>query len=307
MKSFLIFVLKSVVSFGSLYIVSRSIVWTDVGELLKHAHYSLMFFALVIFWAAQFFSALRCVYVARVLGGALDLSTSLRAHFVGLWFNQVLPTSLGGDFIKMAMLRKPLGLSLAVRSAFLDRLSGLMFLLLATAIALPLYAQLFLLHPDLVVALGFIAVGGGLTIILCAWAAHRVAKTTILKPIVLKFIQIFSDIWEFKKGLPLWEQVWTSAIVHFTGIITYVLIGLAFSVNVNFITFLLVVPVIFLITLIPVSYAGWGIREAGSVWIFSMVGIEKEFSLAMSVSFGLLLVIAGMPGLLILIFKKKEI
>lgn len=303
MKSFLIFVLKAVVSFGSLYIVSRSIILKDLVEVLKHAHYLLMFFALVVFWVAQVFSALRCVYVARVLGGALDLSTSLRAHFVGLWFNQVLPTSLGGDFIKMAILRKPLGLSLAVRSAFLDRLSGLMFLLLATAITLPLYTRLFPLHPDLVVALGVIAVGGGLTIILCAWAAHRVAKATILKPIILKFIQIFSDIWEFKKGLPLWEQVWTSAIVHFNGIVTYALLGFALGIDVSLITFLLIVPVVFLIALIPVSFAGWGLREVGAVWLFGMVGINKESALAMSVCFGILLILAGLPGLYLFLSK----
>lgn len=306
MKSILIFTLKVAVSIGSLYIVSRSIAWADVGDVLKQAQYSLMVLALVIFWVAQVFSALRCVYIARVLGGRLDLSTSLRAHFVGLWFNQVLPTSLGGDVIKIAILREPLGLSIAIRSAILDRLSGLMFLLLATAITLPLYANLFPSHPELIIALGVIAVGGGLAIVLGAWAAHCVSKLSILNPIFLKLIQIFSDVWAFKKSSPLWEQAWTSAIVHFNGIVTYALLGFALGINVDFITFLLVVPVIFLIALIPVSYAGWGLREAGAVWLFGMVGIANESALAMSVCFGLLLVAAGLPGLFIFLYHRAS-
>ena len=300
----MIFALKVAVSIGSLYIMSRSIAWVDVGDVLKQAQYSLMVLALIIFWAAQIFSALRCVYVARVLGGRLDLSTSLRAHFVGLWFNQVLPTSLGGDVIKIAILRESLGLSIAIRSAILDRLSGLMFLLLATVITLPLYANTFPSHPELVIALSVIAVGGGLTIILGAWAAHCVSKLFILNPIFLKLIQIFSDVWAFKKITSLWDQAWTSAIVHFNGIIAYILLGFALGANVNFIMFILVVPVIFLITAIPISYAGWGIREVGSVWMFGMVGIDNELSLAMSVSFGLLLVVAGLPGLFIWVLKR---
>lgn len=298
------FALKAVVSIGSLYFASHSISWADVANALQQAQYSLMVLALVVFWVAQVFSALRCVYVARVLGGALDLSTSLRAHFIGLWFNQVLPTSLGGDVIKIAILKNPLGLSIAIRSAILDRVSGLMFLLLATAITLPLYANLLPSHPELIITLGVIAVSGGLTIILSAWAAHHVSELSILNSVLLKLIQIFSDVWMFKKGVPLWEQVWTSAIVHFNGIVTYVLLGFALGINVNFITFLLVVPIIFLIALIPVSYAGWGLREAGAVWIFGMVGIANESALAMSIYFGLLLVVAGLPGLFIWIYRR---
>ncbi len=215
-----------------------------------------------------------------------------------------MPTSLGGDVIKIAILKKSLGWNMAIRSAILDRLSGFVFLLLATAIALPLFTNLFPSHRELVIALGVIAVGGGLTIVLGAWAAHRISKLPTLKPAFLKLIQLFCDVWAFRKGTPLWEQAWTSAIVHFNGIVTYALLGVALGINVDFITFLLVVPVIFLIALIPVSYAGWGLREAGAVWLFGMVGIANESALAMSVCFGLLLVLAGLPGLLLFLHQS---
>jgi hypothetical protein len=273
--------------------------------VLKHAQYSIIIFALVVFWLAQIFSALRCVYVARVIGGTLDLSTSLRAHFVGLWFNQVMPTSLGGDVIKIALLRRPLGLSIAFQSAILDRVSGLLFLLLATAITLPLYVNFFPSYPEFINALAVIAIGGSLTIILGAWAAYRFSKvSTLLNPAFLKLIQFFCNVWSFRKGPSLWEQVWTSAIVHFSGIITYSLIGFALGISVNPIAFLLVVPIIFLIALIPVSFAGWGLREAGAVWLFGSVGITNESALAMSICFGLLLVVAGVPGLFIFVFRR---
>lgn len=64
------------------------------------------------------------------------------------------------------------------------------------------------------------------------------------------------------------------------------------------------VPVIFLIALIPVSFAGWGLREVGAVWLFGMVGIAKESALAMSVCFGLLLVLAGLPGLMLFLHRS---
>lgn len=203
----------------------------------------------------------------------------------------------------MAILKKKLGLSIAIRSTILDRISGFMFLLLATAIALPLYGKLFPYNPELTTVLGFLSIGGGLVIILSAWFANYLSRFISLNSILIKFIQIFSDIWAFRKSSHLWGQFWTSAIVHFNGVITLALLAVALGVTIDPLIFLLVVPVIFLIALIPISFAGWGVREAAAVWMFGMVGISSENAVAISVCFGLLLVLAGLPGLLIFILQ----
>lgn len=297
----IIFALKAVISITSLYLVSRSISWSEVGEVLKHARYSLVIFALIVFWAAQFFSTLRFVYISRVLGGGLNFSTALSAHFLGLWFNQVMPTSLGGDTVKVGILSKPLGLSVAIRSTLLDRLSGLMLLLLATIVLLPLYVNRFPLNPELIMFFGSVAVCGLLSVFICTWVLHRISVVCTLGPRLQKIIQIFSDVCEFKKGPALWDQIWTSSIVHFSGIVTYSLVGLALGINVDPINFLLIVPIIFIIALLPISFGGWGLREVGAVWLFGMAGIDSSSALAMSVCYGLLLVLAGLPGLVLFI------
>jgi len=306
LKSTVILLLKIAVSVGSFLVIFRSIAWADVIHVLKHAQYSLMLLALAVFATAQIFSALRCVYVARVLGGPLSLRTSLRAHFVGLWFNQVLPTGLGGDVVKIAILRKSLGLSIAIRSAVLDRISGLIFLLVATTVALPIYGVVFRSHPEVIASVGVIGVGGSATIFLAAWIAHNLSRRTSISPALLRSIRVFSDVWSFKSGRPLLEQICTSAIVHFNGIATYAFLGYALGVHASILAFVLVVPVVFLITLIPVSFAGWGIREVGAVLMFNLVGVGKEVALAMSVSFGLLLIVAGLPGLFIWMLKAPD-
>lgn len=305
LKSTLVLMLKVTVSLGSLFLVARAVDWGKMGKVLAHTQFSWVVLALLIFWVAQIFSSLRCVYIARALGGTLNLATSLRAHFVGLWFNQVLPTSMGGDVIKIAMLKEPLGLSIALRSAILDRLSGLLFLLLAIALTLPLYAEIFSQQPKLTYALSVLAIAGITATVLCAWGAHCLQRSRSLHPVLLKLAQIFSDIWLFRMKKPMWEQFWTSAIVHFNGIAAYALLGLALGISVDFVTFLLLVPLVFLVALLPISFAGWGVREAGAVWLFGIAGIAKESSLAMSISFGLLLVLAGLPGLFLFLYQSS--
>jgi hypothetical protein len=51
-------------------------------------------------------------------------------------------------------------------------------------------------------------------------------------------------------------QLWTLAIVHFNGIITYALLGFALGINEELLTFIPIVPIIFLIALILISFAG---------------------------------------------------
>ena len=305
MKSILALLLKGVVSLGSLFLLARAVDWGEMGKVLAHAKFSWVVLALLFFWVAQIFSALRCVYIARTLGRTLNLSTSLRAHMVGLWFNQVFPTSLGGDVIKIAMLKEPLGLSIALRSAILDRLSGLIFMLLAIALTLPLYAEIFSQRPNLTFALSVLSIVGITATVLCAWGAHYLQRSRSMHLVLHMLVQLFSDIWLFRMKKSMWEQLWTSAIVHFNGIAAFALLGMALGISVDFVTFLLLVPLVSLIALMPISFAGWGVREAGAVWLFGIAGIAKESSLAMAISFGLLLILAGLPGLFLFLYQSS--
>ena len=307
MKNTIALILKIVVSLGTFFLVARSVDLDSLVRVLVHMQILWAVLAIFVFWVAQVVSALRCVYIARVLGGNISLITSLRAHFIGLWFNQVLPTSLGGDIIKIAILKKPLGLSIALRSAILDRLSGLMFLLLAIVLMLPMYADAFDQQPKLVYILSVLSLVGISAIILCVWGAHYLQKHRILHPTLLKFVRLFSDILLFRTKWLIWNQFWTSAIVHFNGIATYGLLGIALGINIDIITLVLLVPLVFLVALLPISFAGWGVREAGAVWLFGIVGIPKEDALAISIAFGLLLLFSGLPGLIVTFLRMRHI
>ena len=72
----------------------------------------------------------------------------------------------------------------------------------------------------------------------------------------------------------------------------------------NFLSYFLLVPLVFLISLIPVSFAGWGIREAGAIWLFGMVNMPKEDALILSIAYGTMLILSGLPGLILFMQSK---
>lgn len=303
MKAVLHMALRMLVTGACLWLLSRSVDVQQLLALLQRVQLGWIVVAVVVFWLAQVASSLRCAYIARQLGGALDLSTSLKAHFVGLWFNQVLPTSLGGDVVKMAILQKPLGLGLAVRAGVLDRVSGLVFLMAAVGLTLPLYRGLL----DASHWLGIVVLVAGFFVALVAAVllAHMVIARWQLPPWLATLFQLLKDIWAFRSGQPLWEQVWTSAIVHANGIASYTLISLALGLPTPWLHYMLIVPLVFLVALMPVSLAGWGVREVGAVWLFGLVAIPREQALAISVCYGLMLVLAALPGLVVFLGSKR--
>lgn len=307
MKNSMLMAIKVVVSLLSLYFVLRAADWPAVTETLGDIHPGIVLVALAVFWLAQIVSSLRFVYIAGELGGSLTLPMSLNAHFVGLWFNQVLPTGLGGDVLKVAVLRPAIGLGVAVKSALLDRFSGLFILMLAVAVTLPLYPRVIprdqgaVLDGLAVLAISFLAA----TLVL-AWGSTAIRARVEPGSWPSRLLGLASAIWLFRRGRPLWRQLWTSTIVHLNGVAAFGLLGVALGFDVDPLTYLLIVPLVFLVALLPISYAGWGVREAGAVWLFGLAGIPGENALVLSVAYGSLLILAGLPGLFVFVRNRRR-
>ena len=80
---------------------------------------------------------------------------------------------------------------------------------------------------------------------------------------------------------------------------TIFLIGRSVELEYDLLTFLIIVPPVILLTLIPLSLAGWGIREGAMIGFFTLLGADKVTVLAMSIVYGLVLIIASLPGLIV--------
>jgi hypothetical protein len=68
------------------------------------------------------------------------------------------------------------------------------------------------------------------------------------------------------------------------------------SVDLSVIHGLILVPLILVVSMIPISFAGWGIREGAMVVGLGFVGVASADALAISVAFGLAQIAIGLPG-----------
>jgi hypothetical protein len=74
------------------------------------------------------------------------------------------------------------------------------------------------------------------------------------------------------------------------------LVAYSLGVDLPFSSWVVIVPPVTLIQLVPVSLAGWGVRELGFVVVLAGFGIPAEPALAASLLIGLCMIVVGLPG-----------
>lgn len=69
---------------------------------------------------------------------------------------------------------------------------------------------------------------------------------------------------------------------------------------------LVLIPPVILASLLPISFAGWGIREGAMIAMLGTVDVAPENALALSVAFGFLILILSLPGALVWFLSENR-
>ena len=96
-----------------------------------------------------------------------------------------------------------------------------------------------------------------------------------------------------------------SVVVHLLAGATMWLIAGSLGLPVGLVDCLVLMPPIVLVAGMPLSIAGWGLREGAMVAVFALVGVPMDGALLMSVLLGLLLLLVSLPGGLVLAFSES--
>jgi uncharacterized membrane protein YbhN (UPF0104 family) len=240
------------------------------------------------------------------LGETLPVRQALRYFIEGQFFNQALPSTVGGDGVRMfRVLRSGLRLETAVNGVILDRVVGLASLILLVALAQPLFYDriddqaargaftgIFAVAAAAVIGLLFMArlpeTWHRWAIIRGVVALSRAARQAFLRPAVLAPV------------------VAVSLIGHTLVIGVFYTIAMGLGLAVTFVDCFTLVPAVLLLATIPISIAGWGLREGAMVAAFALIGVPGGGAAALSILFGLALVLASLPGGLLWLMSAER-
>lgn len=253
-------------------------------------------------------SAVRWQRLLAAEGIRLPLWRLTLVYFEGAFFNLFLPTLIGGDIVRgYAIYKITRGHDASIASILVDRLSGFAALIAIALVALGLaYGEIR--DPQVASMILLVAAAFGLTLALLLNDRVKGRALGLLRLVGLgrfqDMLQGLVDALHRYRGhhWALWQALLLSTVLQALIIVAYYLIGAGLNLGVPIAYFFLYVPLITVVAMLPVSVAGLGVREGGTVYFFAKVGVDAATALTMSLAwFSLTLVVSSLGGLAFLV------
>ena len=295
-KNWLYFLLKLTVSCVLIIYILSNFQVEQLFHRLEDIELWHLFSATMIFVLLMFNNTLRWYIVINAIGSALPYKTSFKIFYIGLFFNQTLPSSVGGDAVRMYLANKEgLSLTSAINSVLLERIATLLGLIILVVICQPLLtSKMGGDHTQLIFPLLFTL---SVTGIICLMFLDRLPE----KLTRFRILAGISTLGRSAKKLFLSPaNAARSIILGITGNIILSLIVFLLSqslfLDLSFLDCLVLIPPVVLVSTIPISIAGWGVREAAMITLLALVGVAEADAFVLSVLFGLLTFGLSLPG-----------
>jgi glycosyltransferase 2 family protein len=287
-------VLKLIITIVIFYVLFQYIDFEHVIKVLEKSHGGFILIALLAQLASTLIAAYRWRLIMKLLDFHEKVSFYVQSYFRGSFFNQVLPGSIGGDAVRtIELVQKGYDKKDAIYGIFVDRVIGLVGLLVLNLIANNLFYGSF---PSwLYQLLNLITLGGiaGFSM-LFVFEKFTFLTKFAFSNLFVRLSKRLNKLYH-NKALLL-QHIAITVVVHIFSILAIYALALSVEVDLNLQTLLIAIPPVFLLTIVPISLAGWGVRESGMVGILMLVGAQKEEILVVSVLYGLLLIISAIPG-----------
>lgn len=233
-------------------------------------------------------------------------------YFVGLFFNNFLPSNVGGDIARISDAAKHSGRVSPVFSATLmDRLIGVLAIgflaVIASIVSMPrlrlygIYAALLLVF---LVALGaFLSIFHRRILTALEWPFRAVGATSVAESIG----HLLDDLHGYRsQGGALLAAFLASTVVQVSRIYVHYLVGLSLGVRIAAGYYFIFVPMLAALVSLPISFNGLGIREGASVVLFQLAGLTREQAFTVPFLTYLVSVVISLLGGLIFISRPPR-
>ncbi|MEQ8765872.1 MAG: lysylphosphatidylglycerol synthase transmembrane domain-containing protein [Planctomycetota bacterium] len=275
------------------------IVQEGLPTLLQRARYEWLLVGLLAFALATLVAVARWQLLLRAQNILVPFRRAYSLTYIGYFFNNIIPGLTGGDLVKAFFVARDTDRKTgAVVSVIVDRVVGLLALALIAAVMVLLDPDDF--KPVAVIIYGFLGVSalGGIVLYsrrIRRWLRLEVLFERLPAKKVLQEIDAAFFIYRNQK-MALVIALLMSFVNHFGVISIYVFAGMAIGVDADIVSYFITVPVINIVTAIPLAPGGWGLGEWASVEFLELAGIGMTQAFTISLLFRLSLLVSSLPG-----------
>ncbi|NQT89854.1 MAG: flippase-like domain-containing protein [Candidatus Omnitrophica bacterium] len=282
----------------------------DIVETIANADRGFLLLGFFTFLFAVLAIGIRLQKVISVQGIHLSAKEALYLTFIGYFFNNFLPTSIGGDLVKAYYAGKKVDKKAAAfAGVFMDRFLAMIPFTLIPAVTLLFYSHRIDSKP--MIALIYILFFSCIGLLWLLMHKNTVKYLAfILEPFKEKLWQKrlrqgygFLHIYSKHKMILLWS-FGLSVLTQMTMAVSVFLFSKAVGITgVGLGIFFIVVPIVGVMSLIP-SLNGLGIREGAFVYMLKSYMLPEQ-AFAISILFLASLITFGIIGGIIYALKKN--
>ena len=261
--------------------------------LLLHADPAAIGVALLVSIVGVVLSAWKWVRVLRARGVEMPLAQAIRYYWVGMFFSNFLPTSIGGDAIRLTMAREHAPAPELAASIVVERLTGLgvLFILLAAGLALHATASgSFAVPPAIWLLVAFAAVGTILMLVLPGTLqrlsrAIRLRAPALLRPGFAFFERTLGILVDYHGNFRLMSSALLMSLPFYLTILgAHWAVLIAVGADVTAIELMVAAPLVSLASVAPITPNGAGVAEGSFVLLYaSGAGVLPELALAAAI------------------------
>ena len=308
-KKWLALALKCLVSGFLIWFLISKIDLGEAKDRLAGADPSMLAAAVLVILVQICVGGLRWQAVLKAIGTPLSIFKTIQLFYIGAFFSQILPSSVGGDAVRIyKAYREGIGLRGSVNGVLLERAVTVVALVVLVDVTLPWFmprvdeATMKLILPGIVlvtlagvVGLGFLMMLDRLPEGLRRWRVVRGlgnlgvdARRVFLHPGHLAPVLAW--------GL----------VTHVNISFCVFLLAMGLSLDVTLLDCLVLVPPVLLVMTLPISIAGWGVRETAMVAAFGLIGVPEGGAAVLGFLLGLVGVVTSAPGGLIWLASRDR-
>lgn len=315
-KSYLQLLIRLIVSGGLMVWLVTMIDWDEAFQIMKEGspfYFILAFFAIQLTVATSIWKW-KMLIQSSENGTSPSLAHLGKLYYIGLFFNNFMPSSVGGDVVRIYYLGKNTSVATATTSVLFERITAgfaLVGIVLVSALFMdqsrPYLISLFILIG---IAIGIYFIFKGLV--------KRVKGTSDDTPssgklsiLIVKGKDAIIGIGETAKNyrnesLKWWGMILLLSFLFQVGMAWINdLLFRSFGIQVSFLHLLVIITLISVITMIPVSLNGLGVREASYVLFFQSIGVPEGIALSVSLLFFFLVTISSLIGGLFWLIERR--
>ncbi|MBV9389781.1 MAG: flippase-like domain-containing protein [Chroococcidiopsidaceae cyanobacterium CP_BM_ER_R8_30] len=310
MKNKPVVIFKTIMSIGLIDIILTHVNISQTWKQFQSLSLPFVFFALIYYTGCQWLSCLRWQVVLRSSGYSMPISNLLSSYFAGMFLNIFLPGSFGGDAYRVYRVAKQTKDSeAALVSVFLERFTGLFALSALAIVGLPPAVKIVGRWDIILLFFGCVgALVGGVILIISPRLLMIIEpwlQKLCLQSLAARFAKIQILLRQFARHP---QALILSTLLSFLlmlGIVYYhYLVAQQLKIQISYLELLVFIPIVAVITLLPISLGGMGVKEGLWVYLFTRIGLTGEQALLLSVTTTILGWLLALPGGIVILLDS---